>query len=323
MADAGRRRGRDRGLRPLLPAARARRDRDDPRVARSSRSTWPSLADVDVADDAAAAALARHRGDQAQRRARHLDGHGPAKSLLERARRAVASSTSSPGRCSRLRERVRRPAAADLHEQLPHLRRHPGRRWPATRPRRSTGCRWTSCRTRSPSCAPTTSRPVDWHAGPRPRVVPARPRRPLHRAARHRAARPAHRRRATSGRSSPTPTTSAPSRPAGRRLVRRAPARRSRSRRSAVRRPTARAATSPAASRDGRIVLRETAQTLDRGPGRARRPRRGTGSSPPTTSGSTSVALRDELDRRDGVLGLPLIRNVKTVDPADPSTAPR
>lgn len=31
-------------------------------------------------------------------------------------------------------------------------------------------------------------------------------------------------------------------------------------------------------------------------------------------------ALRDELDRRDGVLGLPLIRNRKTVDPSDPSS---
>jgi UTP--glucose-1-phosphate uridylyltransferase len=31
-------------------------------------------------------------------------------------------------------------------------------------------------------------------------------------------------------------------------------------------------------------------------------------------------AMRTELDRRDGVLGLPLIRNVKHVDPGDPST---
>ncbi|MCB1182464.1 UTP--glucose-1-phosphate uridylyltransferase [bacterium] len=32
------------------------------------------------------------------------------------------------------------------------------------------------------------------------------------------------------------------------------------------------------------------------------------------------VALQDELDRRDGVLGLPLIRNRKTVDPRDPDS---
>ncbi len=30
--------------------------------------------------------------------------------------------------------------------------------------------------------------------------------------------------------------------------------------------------------------------------------------------------MRDELDRRDGVLGLAMIKNVKTVDPADPTT---
>ena len=32
------------------------------------------------------------------------------------------------------------------------------------------------------------------------------------------------------------------------------------------------------------------------------------------------AAMRDELDRRDGILGLPMIRNAKTVDPADPTT---
>jgi UTP--glucose-1-phosphate uridylyltransferase len=70
---------------------------------------------------------------------------------------------------------------------------------------------------------------------------------------------------------------------------------------------------------DGRIVLRETAQTpkedqaaladLDR-----------------HRFCSTNnlwfdlVAMRRELDRRGGILGLPLIRNVKTLDPGDPST---
>ena len=32
------------------------------------------------------------------------------------------------------------------------------------------------------------------------------------------------------------------------------------------------------------------------------------------------VALRDELDRRDGILGLAMIKNTKTVDPADPTS---
>ncbi len=71
---------------------------------------------------------------------------------------------------------------------------------------------------------------------------------------------------------------------------------------------------------DGRIVLRETAQTpagdqaaladLDR-----------------HKYCSTNnlwfdlVRMKESLDARDGVLGLPMIRNVKTVDPADSSTA--
>lgn len=70
---------------------------------------------------------------------------------------------------------------------------------------------------------------------------------------------------------------------------------------------------------DGRIVLRETAQTLpeDREAladlGRHR-------------YASTNnlwfdlAAMRAELDRRRGILGLAMIRNVKTVDPSDPST---
>jgi UTP--glucose-1-phosphate uridylyltransferase len=70
---------------------------------------------------------------------------------------------------------------------------------------------------------------------------------------------------------------------------------------------------------DGRIVLRETAQTppedrealaaLDRH----------------RFSSTNNVwfdlkAMAETLDARDGVLGLPLIRNEKTVDPSDPST---
>ena len=70
---------------------------------------------------------------------------------------------------------------------------------------------------------------------------------------------------------------------------------------------------------DGRIILRETAQTL-------REDREALADLDRHRYSSTNniwfdlVALRDELDRRDGVLGLPLIRNVKTVDPADPGS---
>jgi len=70
---------------------------------------------------------------------------------------------------------------------------------------------------------------------------------------------------------------------------------------------------------DGRIVLRETAQTL-----------KGDLESLADLDRhrfcSTNnlwfdlVAMREELDRRGGILGLPLIRNVKNLDPADPST---
>ena len=70
---------------------------------------------------------------------------------------------------------------------------------------------------------------------------------------------------------------------------------------------------------DGRIVLRETAQTLDEDKdaladlGRHK-------------YASTNnlwfdlEAMRDELDRRDGILGLALIKNTKSVDPSDASS---
>jgi len=70
---------------------------------------------------------------------------------------------------------------------------------------------------------------------------------------------------------------------------------------------------------DGRIVLRETAQTL---PGDlaalADLDRHRFCST--NNLWFDLVAMREELDRRGGILGLPLIRNVKKLDPADPST---
>src|SRR3954454_6943110 len=70
---------------------------------------------------------------------------------------------------------------------------------------------------------------------------------------------------------------------------------------------------------NGRIVLRETAQTLDED-------KEALADLSRHRFCSTNNlwfdlrAMREELDRRDGVLGLALIKNVKTVDPADSST---
>ncbi|MCW2759500.1 MAG: putative uridylyltransferase [Nocardioidaceae bacterium] len=70
---------------------------------------------------------------------------------------------------------------------------------------------------------------------------------------------------------------------------------------------------------DGRIVLRESAQTLESD-------MEALGDLSRHQFMSTNniwinlVALRDALVSRDGILGLPLIRNVKTVDPGDPAS---
>ena len=70
---------------------------------------------------------------------------------------------------------------------------------------------------------------------------------------------------------------------------------------------------------DGRIVLRETAQT-------AEKDKEALADLERHKFCSTNnlwfdlAAMRDELDRRDGILGLAMIKNLKTVDPADSSS---
>ncbi len=70
---------------------------------------------------------------------------------------------------------------------------------------------------------------------------------------------------------------------------------------------------------DGRIVLRETAQTPDAD-------KEALADLDRHRFMSTNnlwfdlAAMQQTLDQRDGILGLPLIRNVKTLDPSDPST---
>jgi UTP--glucose-1-phosphate uridylyltransferase len=70
---------------------------------------------------------------------------------------------------------------------------------------------------------------------------------------------------------------------------------------------------------DGRIVLRETAQTLPADQAAlADLERHGFCST--NNLWFDLVRMRETLVAREGVLGLPLIRNVKTVDPADPAS---
>ena len=70
---------------------------------------------------------------------------------------------------------------------------------------------------------------------------------------------------------------------------------------------------------DGRIVLRETAQTLPQDlEALADLDRHRFCST--NNLWFDLVAMQNELDRRDGILGLPLIRNVKHLDPSDKST---
>lgn len=70
---------------------------------------------------------------------------------------------------------------------------------------------------------------------------------------------------------------------------------------------------------DGRIVLRETAQTLPED----REALADLGRHKYCSTNNLWFdlqAMKAKLDERDGVLGLPLIRNEKTVDPADPTS---
>ena len=71
---------------------------------------------------------------------------------------------------------------------------------------------------------------------------------------------------------------------------------------------------------DGRIVLRESAQTLD-GDRDALADLERHKFTSTNNLWFDLRAMQRELDRRGGILGLPLIRNVKHVDPADPKSS--
>ncbi len=72
-------------------------------------------------------------------------------------------------------------------------------------------------------------------------------------------------------------------------------------------------------TRDGRIVLRESAQTLEEDKEALADLSRHQFTST-NNLWFDIAAMRDELRRRDGILGLAMITNRKTVDPADPDS---
>ena len=152
-----------------------------------------ALRDVEVSDDDAAAAVRTTVGDQAERRPRHVDGHGPREVAAVRAPRPVLPRHHRPAGAPPP-QGVRRPAAAAVHEQLPHLGRHHGRHRALRGPpgRGAAAGVPPEQGAQAPAQGPRSGQLAE---GSRPGVVPARPRRPLHRAARLRPPRTAPRRR--------------------------------------------------------------------------------------------------------------------------------
>ena len=168
-----------------------------------------ALADVDVPDEVAADALSATVVIKLNGGLGTSMGMDRAKSLLE-VRDGLTFLDVIARQVLALREQLRRPAAAGLHEQLPHPRGHARRARVVRRPRRTRPA--AGLPAEQGAQAPRRRPDAGELAGrPGPRVVPARARRPLHRAARHRAARRRCSTPATRRCSCPTPTTSAPS----------------------------------------------------------------------------------------------------------------
>ncbi len=110
-----------------------------------------ALADAEVSDDEAAAAIASTVVIKLNGGLGTSMGMDRAKSLLC-VRRGLSFLDIIARQVLHLREEYGVDAAADLHEQLPHQRGLDGRAGPLRRSSPSTGCRWSSCRTRNPSC---------------------------------------------------------------------------------------------------------------------------------------------------------------------------
>ena len=124
-----------------------------------------ALRDVEVSDDDAAAAIRTTAVIKLNGGLGTSMGMDRAKSLLC-VRRGLSFLDIIARQVLHLRKEYDARAAAAVHEQLPHLGRHHGRRSRATRTCRSRGCRWSSCRTRSPSCCVKDLAPVSWPRDP-------------------------------------------------------------------------------------------------------------------------------------------------------------
>ena len=280
----------------------------------------PSLADVDLDEVALADALAAGRRGQAQRRARHLDGHHRRQERAAGQGRADASSTSSPSGPA-LRQRVRRRAAAGPHEQFRTSEDSLARPGAATPTSPVEGLPLDFLQNAEPKLRADDLDPGRLAGRPGAGVVPARPRRRLRRAAAHRPARRAAGRAAIRyvflSNADNLGATCDP-RIAAWIVGERRPVRRPRSCERTVNdrkgghfaAPQGRRPARAARQRDGRARARSTL------PGH----RRGTRPSTPTTSGSTcasSTRCSTRRGPRQACLGLPIIVNRKTVDPSD------
>ena len=250
-----------------------------------------SLADVEVSDEDAAAAIRTTAVIKLNGGLGTSMGMDRAKSLLC-VRRGLSFLDIIARQVLHLRKRVRRPAAADLHEQLPHVRPTPWPRSRATRTSPVDGLPLEFLQNKEPKLLVKDLSPVSYPKDPDLEWCP-----------------PGHGDLYTALRgtglldrlidagyrnasSSPTPTTSArcptPGSPAGSptsgapfaiEAVRRTPSDRKGG--HFARRKT-----------DGRIVLRESGADPRQGQGGARRPRPPPVHARPTTCGSTCAAMQ-------------------------------
>ena len=206
-----------------------------------------ALADVEVPDDVAREAIGRTVVIKLNGGLGTSMGMDRAKSLLD-VRDGLSFLDIIARQVLAVREKYDAPlplifmnsfrTSADTREVARALPRAAGRRPPAGVPAEQGA--------QAPRGRPHARRLA---GGPGPRVVPAGPRRHLHRAARDRPARPADRRRLHPGLRVQLRQPRCGAGPPGRRLVRPRPVRRSRSRPSGAPRRTARAATSRPAGR--------------------------------------------------------------------------